>query len=59
MQRAGLHGPESIVRKLEYERINKPAVWGATVIFAVDRGGVACLTNSVEPMCCFGWLYEC
>ena len=45
-------------RKLEYERINKPAVGGTTVLFADDRGGVACLTHTVEPMFIFGWFYE-
>ena len=54
----GLHGPESMVRNLEYERINKPAVGGTTVLLADDRGGVACMTHSVELMFIFGWFYD-
>ena len=43
-----------MVRKLEYERINKRAVGGTTVLLADDRGGVACMTLSVEQMFNFG-----
>ena len=47
-----------MVRKLEYERINKRAVGGTTVLLADDRGGVDCMNHSVELMFIFGWFYD-
>lgn len=47
-----------MVRKLEYEQIKKRAVGGTTVLVADNRGGVACLIPSVEPMLIFGWFSD-